>query len=306
MIGEVYLITNLINLKKYVGITSRGYLKRFEEHIRGSNTPSSDTYNTPFKRALRKYGRENFKIELLKSCDTMEQAKEYEIFYIKEFNTFVKFDNCNGYNCTMGGDGVSGLYGKPIVQIDKYGNIIQEFQGITEAEQVMNTRGICECCQGIIRTSVGFLWYYKDEVSYLSKQELIDEISIRLGKVVQFDLEGNTIKIWNSITEASKSLNCSAGNISMVCNNIRNHCKNYVWKFYNDYMDIRDNMKEFSIKPRKTTARKVRQLDLKRNLIKEWNSITDAEDKLNINGSKIIAVCRGERNTTGGYKWEYL
>lgn len=47
------------------------------------------------------------------------------------------------------------------------------------------------------------------------------------------------------------------------------------------------------------------QYNLENNKIREWDSVMDASRELKINFSNIGAVCRGERNTAGGFKWKY-
>lgn len=42
------------------------------------------------------------------------------------------------------------------------------------------------------------------------------------------------------------------------------------------------------------------------NLIKTWDSITEAEKALNINHSSIIAVCKGKQKSAGGFIWSYI
>lgn len=101
----VYKVTNLVNNKVYVGKTKHYTLEaRWHEHI-GEARRGSNTY---FKRAIRKYGKEGFKVELL--CRTTEQKlNEKE----KEFIRF--YDSMNpdkGYNLTPGGDGLSWWAGK--------------------------------------------------------------------------------------------------------------------------------------------------------------------------------------------------
>lgn len=52
--------------------------------------------------------------------------------------------------------------------------------------------------------------------------------------------------------------------------------------------------------------KKVYQFSLNGELIKIWSSITDAAKGVGIkNGCSIGAVCRGERNKAGGFKWKY-
>ncbi len=54
----VYQITNLINNKKYIGITNN-YIKRWSNHKSGNSK------NMVIGRAIEKYGIENFKFEIL-------------------------------------------------------------------------------------------------------------------------------------------------------------------------------------------------------------------------------------------------
>lgn len=97
----VYLCTNLINGKQYVGITSISLNKRKSNH---KSLALRCRSQTKFHRALRKYGSENFKWEILdESSGSFEILMEKEIGYISKFNTYK-----NGYNMTIGGDGAVG------------------------------------------------------------------------------------------------------------------------------------------------------------------------------------------------------
>lgn len=52
--------------------------------------------------------------------------------------------------------------------------------------------------------------------------------------------------------------------------------------------------------------RKIIQVDLKNNFIKQWNSIKEASDVLKLNYSCIRDCCTGRQKTTSGFKWFYL
>lgn len=53
-------------------------------------------------------------------------------------------------------------------------------------------------------------------------------------------------------------------------------------------------------------VRKVIQYDINNNIIKIWDDIHEVENKLKLHHSNIIKCCKGERKTTGGYKWSYF
>lgn len=56
----VYCYTNKINNKKYIGITIRRMEERERSHLYEAYNVNCETYNTPFKRVIRKYGLRNF------------------------------------------------------------------------------------------------------------------------------------------------------------------------------------------------------------------------------------------------------
>ena len=82
----------------YVGQTTIQIQERFKEHIYLSTYKS----NKGFGAALRKYGSENFKSEILETLNdtTQQEIDKREIFWIEKMNSFP-----NGYNMTMGGSG---------------------------------------------------------------------------------------------------------------------------------------------------------------------------------------------------------
>lgn len=101
--NEVYLITNRVNGKRYVGITCRGYLERFNEHLHEALNGSSAILHS----AIRKYGPENFDVMLLESNISAAEIGEKEKYYISLYNTF--YTNRLGYNMTEGGGGMCGF-----------------------------------------------------------------------------------------------------------------------------------------------------------------------------------------------------
>jgi group I intron endonuclease len=101
---EIYLIKNKVNGKCYVGYTTIGYEKRFSKHV----TESLGLSMRYLCKAIRKYGKENFSVELLDTAEEYANAIEKERYYIREYNSFAHVKGSNGYNATRGGDGVDG------------------------------------------------------------------------------------------------------------------------------------------------------------------------------------------------------
>ena len=81
-------------------------------------------------------------------------------------------------------------------------------------------------------------------------------------------------------------------------------------KRFGHYVIVRTNfwlllfmlLEEFKFKY-EFKAKKIQQYDMRMNLIKEWPSITDAEETLGIIG--ISRVAKGERRSCGGFIWRF-
>lgn len=100
-IGYIYLITNLINNKKYIGQTSNTIEYRWQQHCSHANDPKKAL---GIDGAIAKYGPENFKIEKIKECP-IEELDKWEIYYIKKYQTYQGDNLEKGYNLTLGGKG---------------------------------------------------------------------------------------------------------------------------------------------------------------------------------------------------------
>jgi len=98
MYGRIYKLTNKLNRKSYIGLTTKTISERFKAHCERGNVEKSVV-----QRAIKKYGKENFEIIELDMAFTKEELSSKEIFWISEFNTFSGY----GYNLTIGGEGIS-------------------------------------------------------------------------------------------------------------------------------------------------------------------------------------------------------
>ena len=91
----IYKSTCLITNKSYIGKTKGSLEYRIKKHKERLKVND----NNKFRNALRKYGMENFKWEILENINNLCDLNIKEKFYIEKFNT-----NKNGYNSTLGGD----------------------------------------------------------------------------------------------------------------------------------------------------------------------------------------------------------
>ena len=80
----IYKITNIQNNKIYIGQTIRPIQQRFERHI---NDAINNKLNTHFARAIRKYGKDNFTIEIIDIAQTQEELTQKEKYWIDHYNS---------------------------------------------------------------------------------------------------------------------------------------------------------------------------------------------------------------------------
>lgn len=83
----IYRTINMVNNKFYIGKDTK-------------NNPNYLGSGKLLQRAIQKYGRENFKKEILEYCDNKKLLNEREIFWINHTNAKI-----NGYNIADGGHG---------------------------------------------------------------------------------------------------------------------------------------------------------------------------------------------------------
>lgn len=109
IIYSIYKSTNKINGKIYIGFDSKWPKRKFRHEKDAFNSRSS-AYNDVFHKALRKYGKHNFEWEVIYISKDAEHTKNImESFFIKKYNSHINFNNSNGYNMTLGGEGMLGF-----------------------------------------------------------------------------------------------------------------------------------------------------------------------------------------------------
>ena len=237
MIYTLYMHINRVNGKKYIGITSRPVKYRWG---RGSYYAE----HLPIGRAIRKYGWDNFEHIVILEGLAEEEAKQLEIELIKEWKTQ---DSRYGYNICAGGDGVTGWH--PSEETKKklseaaiaqkrfgernpnYGNRwTDEMRSVASKRKKGNVsketrRKISESAKRRIGEKNSF---FGRKHSEKTKKRLAE---LRYRKVKQIDVDGNIIKIYNSIKEAAKSVGVSGTAVSNCCCGRTKACHGCRWEY---------------------------------------------------------------------------
>jgi group I intron endonuclease len=118
--GYIYLISNTINNKWYVGQTTESLKVRMNKHKSDYRRHAEDLKRgyrlknhggcPKLYNAMYAHGIENFSIELLETCNTQDELNESEVYFILAFDTIK-----NGYNIKEGGD--SGRHSEETKQV---------------------------------------------------------------------------------------------------------------------------------------------------------------------------------------------
>ena len=185
--GYIYKFTSTIDpIKCYIGKTFH-IGSRLNNHLTGRGNTSS------LQKALNLYGITCFTFEILyvREADTIEELNtvlnELEKYSIDKYDSFN-----SGYNDTKGGSGSLGyspsdeirelvsnklrghkvseearkkLSLSHIIQYSVEGEFIREWDSATDAASFYNTNkvNITKCCLGKNKTSIGYIWKYKEE-----------------------------------------------------------------------------------------------------------------------------------------------
>lgn len=217
----------LPNQKVYIGQTCDAKRRWRESNYVG---------NCLFYRAIQKYGWGNIAHEILEDQLTLEQANEREKYYIALYNST---DSNYGYNLRAGGEGGGMIVNKTdqfkkrykkVYQYDLNGEFVAEWDNLTAAAEGCGVKdkitGISQCCNGKRKTAYGFQWRY-EKFESLPKQKLTGVAK----RIVQKDLEGNIVQIYNSLNEAKNALGMkSHKSISNVLNGEAKTAYGFLWE----------------------------------------------------------------------------
>ena len=206
----IYVITNKINGKQYVGKTNNTVQERWKEHCTDSKKFRCN--KRPLYDAMNKYGIENFSIQILEKC-SWEEASLKEIYWIGKLDTYQ-----NGYNATLGGDGKV-LY--------DYREIANKYKELLNQQK---TASFFNCDIHTVKTACEQMG-----VLILSPQE----IAKQKGKsiyLIELDKTFKTIKdaarfLQNNNYTSNKSLTSISKNIVRVCNNNKGTAYKMHWRW---------------------------------------------------------------------------
>ena len=263
MIYTVYLRTNKINGMQYVGQTSN--ISARNRQFRNLKAKYSCEI---FDSDRRKYGIDNFELEILAEVETREEAWELEQTFIKVYNTIYP----NGYNVSSGGKGAKG--------------VSPWLKGKHLSEETRKKISIARMGEG--NGMFGKEAWNKGKHYELKK---------RRTSIFEYDFDGNLIKKWNSLDEIENELNISHTGICQCISGRIPSFKSRIWSYAELSKEGIIAINEKRIAGKSHRAKKVNNYNDEGELIATYNSITEASEKVGVSQATIINLIKSKNKS---------
>jgi group I intron endonuclease len=219
---EVYKVTNKQNGKIYIGITNQGAsTSRWYKHCSDSNTGS----NFPLHNAIRKYGKDNFQIDIVELIENedYDYLKEREIFWIREFDSY---NREKGYNLTLGGDGTFGRFHSTETKDKIRQKAIGRHPSVDAKKHMSDSqKKVKRDYSKLANLSNSKRWSDPDSKIKASKS------NINNRPVLKYSLEEVFIEEYYNVSEAARSLNKTHQNIAACARGKLKTAYGYIWKY---------------------------------------------------------------------------
>lgn len=270
--GYIYKISNTVNNRVYIGQTVFSTEERWKQHI-------SASFDTGFRgdnllyRAMRKHGRDKFYIETIEKVED-NKLSERETYWIKYYDSYN-----NGYNMTLGGEGVI-LY-----DIDTFLELWNKGYSTSEIADMVG------CCQATVSRRLQVIIPNFIELSHQRGHERPREDYKNRDEIIK--------KMW----EEGKSGTEIKEFLGVDISTITRHLKRF------------ENSSEEELKKRngrvwgqrQKTQIPIKQLSLEGKEIATFPSMSEAARS--IGDASMVSNIRkcliGKIKTAYGYKWQY-
>lgn len=187
-----------------------------------------------------------------------------------------------------------------IYQINKNNDLVHIWEDIDDIlikNKKYKKSSIYACCNKYRKTIYGYVWEYESNYDPNYDYSLYFCKETTSKYIYQFDTEGNFIKEYNSIVEASLITGIEKTTISQCARHILKTAGGYIWLFskdkdlINEYLDVKHK-----------NYRKIYCF----NNNKIYDTIKKASIELSLDCSAISKVCNNKAKHTKGYTFKYI
>ena len=267
----IYRVFNNSSNKSYIGSSNNVY-RRKKEHVNQLLKNKHD--NKYLQYAWNKYGRLNFKFQILERNIPTDKLTERELYWIKKYDTL---NRDYGYNLAIPDPKCQHKHSEETKELNKrlayeqhHGKLTDgEYEELKELKRVKETN--------------------------IKKRREIDFIVFQIDK-----LTGKLIQEFKNSIEAANNMNYkNAKKIQWILTGAKPSYKGHVYIYKADY----DPNKDYRVIRGMSKRRNVYQYDKDMNLIKEWKDVYEIEKVLGFNKSTIGAGI-SRKSLTLGYYWK--
>lgn len=221
----IYKTLNTINGKYYIGMDTKN----------NSNYIGSGTL---LKQAIKKYGKDSFKKIILEQCDSIDQLRDREKYWIEVYKACSDRDS---YNVSTGGTGGDNFTHNPDREL-----IRAKLQTRRHTEATKNkisennwqkyNPGSRTATQWSEEQRSKMVNYWKNNQGPMKGKTHTEE-AIQANRekhkkpIVQFEKDGTFIKEWSSGKEAGESLRILRGSISSCLKQRLKTAGGFIWKY---------------------------------------------------------------------------
>lgn len=324
------MIENTVNNKKYIG--QAGDIKyRWIKHK--SELRCGRHSNRHLQSAWNRYGQDCFVFSVIETVpfELLDKREQYWISHFDTYNT--------GYNLDLGGKGCRGYKHTEeeiskmrriqaphiVLQFDLDFNFVKEWiGGIAHIRKVLGYTKECIAlrCEHTIKKEMtpykDSYWIYKEEYEhpdfswdkYLNNEAILDflkENATKQRRIIQYDLNGNIIKKWNSFEEIRPMFR-SYRIILDVLSHRRKRAFDCIWAYEDEQLTdeyfntVRDYYEK---KNRKTPIKCMDPITM--NVVNTFCSISEGAKYYSIDPSNIsVAIKKYPNYKSAGFLWKRL
>lgn len=293
----IYKITNKLNNKIYIGQTIN-FKKRMQEHLSLRKNIKIHK-NQPIDLAINKYGKENFSFEIIDKAKNQEEIDILEKKYIKKFNSLIP----NGYNILKGGRNQRGAWNMRAIEVyDLNANYIETCESPSEYARLHNEYsdgGIRDCCNGVNSKHKDKIFKWKDDSKTIVPYE--KPKSSRMKIVYQYDLYGNYLNSYESVTKASEITNTRRIGILNCTQGVQKSANNFQWSYEKkEKLETRKDLLNHS------KLNKILKLDDEKNIVKEYCTLAEAVLDMGFEKKKYKILWKyvNKNKKFNGYYWQ--
>ena len=298
------------NGKRYIGITCCQPRNRRWQNGYGYVTQPR------FYNAIKKYGWDNFEHTILEDDLTAAEAGEKEQEYISQYRTT---DKKYGYNILVGGEVGYHLTDEQKEKISRANagenNGMFGHHYTDEERKKMSELSVWRGRKHTAETRKKISEYLKahpETFTHWGKDHPMAKA------IIQYDKDGNFVARYDTAVEAAQKTGASRSGICTCAKGRIKTSNGYMWRYQETLTE--DNIdpvipRKQRIKPvaphkfnpHSIRRRKVSQYTTRGELIKTFNSISDANISLGLRADNggVSGVLRGRRKTAHGYIWRY-